>query len=110
MRKLTPRGQFVANIVLVLFFGVLLTTMVFGVKAGNDIKKSVPVVQVADDDSTVEIKDVKDVPIVDAPAPLIPMMSSLSVDDSTQPQYQEIIVCQVINGVKHFTNEYKEVA
>lgn len=110
MRKLTPKGQFAAYIVMILFAGVLLTTMVLGMAAGQQVKRAnqTVAIEIADDDTepeALEIEDIQPVPELGLVLPLANVDNVEQTDDDEQPQ-KEIIICQVINGVKHFSNQF----
>ena len=118
MKKLTTRGQFVATIMLIVFFGIMLTAMAFGTKAGYDSAHHPS--KIKHTQAIQEIKDVSSIDIVPIPeitlAEIINPVSEITLAEVISPapsnqRTKEIIVCQIIDGVKHFSNEFvQEVA
>lgn len=106
MRKMTPRGQFMATIMLIIFAGVMITITAFGTKAKYDYTHHNQKSQKTQ--ITQEIKDVSSINIT--PTPEITLAKVVKPAPSKH-ELKEIIVCQVIDGVKHFSNEFiQEVA
>jgi hypothetical protein len=118
MHKLTKRGEFVATVMLIVFGGIMLTAMAFGTKAGYDSTRRHSNTQHTQ--TVMEIKDVSSIDVVPVPeitlAEIINPVPETTLAEVITPapsnhRTKEIIVCQVIDGVKHFSNEFvQEVA
>ena len=98
MRKLSTKGQFVASIMLIVFVGILVSASMLSFKAGRDEAANSGVIQEAIQVNNISISPVQDVPIA-------PVDDEVKTISKMEP-IKEIIVCKVINGVKHFSNEF----
>lgn len=106
MRKMNFKNSMIALMVLTVFFGTLTSVMVLGMDAANTVRQNA----IQKQSQTVQVKQIVDV----KPVRSIPLMSSViqSLDNNSTdhaPKFKEVIVCQVIDGVKHFSNYFEEV-
>lgn len=103
MRKMNPKNQMVALVFFTLFAGVLLTVMALGAGAAHQIQNH-------NAGHKVIVKQIQDVKPVSAVPLETADCGSLSNVPMPKPiKFKEVIECQIVDGVKHFSNYFVQI-